>query len=176
MTDLNFTPHADTDWKTFSPKWKSNSISYISISFWYQIFHVIVICMFINPHFTEDCHCAWNKYVRFFLSKHLIYYLCVFPVLTADRISGLGSVALWLSRWGVVNIFFKFSVKRLSTIKGHLPSKVVFCERSSSVKGRPPSEIVLCLMSSSIKGHFLSKVVFCQRSSSVKGKRISFLC
>ena len=53
----------------------------------------------------------------------------LFPVKTADRISGLGSVVLWLSSWGVVNIFsgnILYPYQRSSSVKGRLPSKVVF--------------------------------------------------
>ena len=59
---------------------------------------------------------------------------------------------------------------QLSSIKGRLPSKVVFCQRSSSVKGRPPSKVVFHQRSSSVKGHPPSKVVFRQWSSSDKGR------
>ena len=64
--------------------------------------------------------------------------------------------------------------QRSSSIKGRLPSKVVFRQRSSSVKGRLLSNVVFRQMSSSIKcrlpGRLPSKVVFFQRSSSVKGR------
>ena len=70
---------------------------------------------------------------------------------------------------------------RLSSIKGRLPSKVVFCQRSSSVKGRLPSKVVFCQRLSSVKGRLPLKVVFRrrflpgkvffhQRSSSFKGR------
>ena len=55
-----------------------------------------------------------------------------------------------------------------SSMKGLLPLKVIFHQRSSSVKGRLLSKVVFCKRSSSVKGCLLSKVVFHQRSSSVK--------
>ena len=54
-----------------------------------------------------------------------------------------------------------------SSIKGCLPSKVVFHQRSSSIKGRFPSKVVFHRRSSSIKGCLPSKVVFHWRSSSI---------
>ena len=101
---------------------------------------------------------------------------------TADRISGLGSVVLWLSRWGVVNILFRYYtvtlskvvfLQRSSSVKGHLPWKVVFRERLSSVKGRLQWKVVFRERSSSAKGFLLSKDVFPERSSSVKGCLLS---
>ena len=78
-----------------------------------------------------------------------------------------------------------------SSVKGRLPLKVVFHQKTSSVKGRLLSNVVLCQRLSSIEGrlpllghfHFcpvpcafqqcasclLSKVVFRQWSSSIKG-------
>ena len=60
-----------------------------------------------------------------------------------------------------------------SSVKGRLPSKVVFCQRSSSVKCRLPSNVVFQVVfhqrSSSVKGCLRSKVVFRQGSSSIKG-------
>ena len=56
----------------------------------------------------------------------------------------LGSVVLWLSRWGVVKFF---SGNILNTL-----SKVVFYWRSSSVKGRLPSKVLFRQRSSSING------------------------
>ena len=53
--------------------------------------------------------------------------------------------------------------QRLSSVKGRLPSKIVFRQRFSSVK------VVFCQRSSSIKARLPSKLVFCQSSSSVKG-------
>ena len=70
-------------------------------------------------------------------------------------------------------------------MKGRLPSKVIFRQRSFSIKGHLPSKVILrqrlsfvngCLLtkfvfrqrSSSVKDCFLSKVIFCQRSSSIK--------
>ena len=71
-------------------------------------------------------------------------------------------------------IFFSCNVllsyQRLSSIKGCLPSKVVFCQKLSSIKGYLPSKVFFHKRSSSLKGHLLSKVVFCQRSSFVKGR------
>ena len=70
------------------------------------------------------------------------------------------------------NLFFLLSVpfkklnnwlKILSSVKGCLSSKVVFCQWLSSVKGRHPSKVVSCLMSSSVKGPLPQKVVFRQR-------------
>ena len=58
-------------------------------------------------------------------------------------------------------------------IKGCLPSQVVFRQRSSYIKGCPPSKVVIRLRSSSIEGHLSSKVVFHQRLSSVKGHLLS---
>ena len=74
----------------------------------------------------------------------------------------------------------------LSSIKGRLLSKVVFCRRSSFIKGRllssrlPPKVIFhrgsssmegcLPLNTSSIKGRLPSKVVFYRRSSFIKGR------
>ena len=55
--------------------------------------------------------------------------------------------------------------QRSSSIKGRLPSKVVFHQRSSSA-----SKVVFCQWSSSVKGRLPSKIVFCQKSSSVKGR------
>ena len=55
-----------------------------------------------------------------------------------------------------------------SSIKCHLPSKVIFHQRLSSINGHPPPKVVLHQMSSSIKGCLPSKIVFHQRLSSVK--------
>ena len=82
-----------------------------------------------------------------------------------------------------------------SSVKGRLPLKVVFHQKTSSVKGRLLSNVVLCQRLSSIEGrlpllghfHFcpapcafqqcasrlLSKVVFRQWSSSVKSRLLS---
>ena len=68
----------------------------------------------------------------------------------------------------------------MTSIKGRLPSKGVFCQRSSSIKGRLLSKVVfhqrsssvkvvICQRLSSVKGCLLSKFVFRQRSSSIKG-------
>ena len=65
---------------------------------------------------------------------------------------------------------FSFQVVYCNPIKGRLPSKVVFRQRSSSVKGRLPSKVVFRQRSSSIKGRLPSKVVFRQRLSSIKGR------
>ena len=58
----------------------------------------------------------------------------------------------------------------LSSINGCLPLKDVFHERSSSIKGCLPSNIVFHKRSSSIKGRLPSKIVFHQRSSSIKSR------
>ena len=58
----------------------------------------------------------------------------------------------------------------LSSVKGCLPSKIVFRQRSSSVKGCLPSKVVFRQRSSSVKGRLPSKVVFHHRSSSVRGR------
>ena len=65
--------------------------------------------------------------------------------------------------------------QRSSSIRGHLPSKVVFQQRWSSIKGRhhPRSsskKVILLLSSSSLKGRLPSVVFFHQRSSSTKGR------
>ena len=57
----------------------------------------------------------------------------------------------------------------MSTIKGCLPSKVVFRQRSTSVKVHLPLKVVFRQRSSSVEGLLPSKVVFCQRSPFVKG-------
>ena len=78
-----------------------------------------------------------------------------------------------------------------SSIKGHVPSKVVFHQRLSSIKWCLPSQavkvksykhffsgnILYTLLkvffhqrSSSVKGCLPSKVIFCQRLSSFKGR------
>ena len=54
-------------------------------------------------------------------------------------------------------------------IKGCLPSKVVFHQRSSSMEGCLSSKVVFHWRSSSIKGCLPSKVVFHKRPSSIKG-------
>ena len=58
--------------------------------------------------------------------------------------------------------------QRSSFLKGRLPSKVVFHQRSSSVKGHLPSKVIFRQRSSFVRGHLLSKDVFCLRSSSVQ--------
>ena len=62
--------------------------------------------------------------------------------------------------------------QRSSSIKGCLPSKVVFHERSSSIKGCLPSKVVFHQRPHSIKGRLPSNVVFLQRSSSIKSSFI----
>ena len=69
------------------------------------------------------------------------------PVLTADRISGLGSAVAVKVRSR--NYFFQVTL-----------SKVVFHQRLSSVKGCLPSKVVFLQGSSSIKGPLLSKLLF----------------
>ena len=116
------------------------------------------MCTYVIPHI-------------FLPSRETLY-----PVRTADRIPGLGSVVLWLSRWGVVNIFSSNinPIKgclhwRSSCIKGRLPLKFVFLQRCL------PSKVIFHQKSSSVKGRLPSKVVFSQRLSSIKG-RLTFCC
>ena len=84
----------------------------------------------------------------------------LFPVETADSNSGLGSVALWLSRGGV-------------TTEGCLPPKVVsqkviFQQRLSSREGRLPPMVVFHWRLSSTEGRLPPKVIFHRRMSSTK--------
>ena len=111
--------------------------------------------------FLHTCACMMPR--TFLPSREIL-----FPVYTADRISGLESVVLWLSRWRVVK-----KGRLLSKgvfCQGHLPSRVVFCQRSSSVKGCLLSKVVFRIRSPSVKGCLPSKFVFCQRLSSVRGR------
>ena len=71
-------------------------------------------------------------------------YEFFFPLWTSDRISGLGSVLLWLSRLGVVNILLRYYT--IHPIKGCLPLKVVFYWRSSSPEGCLSSKFVFHLI------------------------------
>ena len=57
----------------------------------------------------------------------------------------------------------------LSSIKGCLPSKIIFCQRLTFVKGHLLSMFFFHQMLSSVKVCPLSKVIFCPRLSSVKG-------
>ena len=94
----------------------------------------------------------------------------------------LGSVVLWLSRWGVVNFFsgnilntlteVVFHQMSSSVIVFHL-SKAITCQRLFSFKGRLPSKLVFRQRSSSVKGPLPSKALFRQRLSSVKGRHPS---
>ena len=63
--------------------------------------------------------------------------------------------------------------QRLSSLKGNLPSKVVFLQSLSSINGCLPSKVIFHQMKSSIKGCLPSKVVFLQSLSSIKGCPLS---
>ena len=66
--------------------------------------------------------------------------------------------------WGS-EMLTMLTLGRRGTVKGRLPPKVVFRQRSSSNKGRLPSKVVFRQRSSSVKGCLPLKVVFRQRSS-----------
>ena len=55
--------------------------------------------------------------------------------------------------------------QRLSSIKGRLPSKIVFYQRSSSIKGCLPSKVIFNQMSSSNQGCLPSKITLHQSLS-----------
>ena len=67
------------------------------------------------------------------------------------------------------------SYQRLSSIEGHLTSKVAFHPSSSSIDGFiplrivPPLKVFFHQRSSSIKGHLPPKVIFHRGDSSMKG-------
>ena len=52
-----------------------------------------------------------------------------------------------------VKVIYYTTYQRSSSIEGHLPSKVVFCQRSYSVKCRLPSKVVFRQRLSSAKGN-----------------------
>ena len=60
--------------------------------------------------------------------------------------------------------------RRLSSLMGCLPSKVVFHWRSSFIEGRLPLMVIFRRWSSSINGCLPSKAVFHSRLSSIKGR------
>ena len=64
----------------------------------------------------------------------------------------------------------RLSSMKTSSVKGRLPSKVVFRQGSSSVKGYLQSKVVSYPRLSFDNGHLLSKIVFRQRSSSVNSR------
>ena len=68
----------------------------------------------------------------------------------------------WDKHVFVVTFILVLFDRRVSSTKGRLQSKIVFCQRSSSIKGRLPSR------SSSIKGCLPLKVIFHHRPSSIK--------
>ena len=121
------------------------------------------------------------------MSSFLYMCTCVMPR-TWNSISGLDS---WLdfrfkvscavavkvrSRKYFFQVIYHTPYWRSSSIKGRLPSKVVFHQSSSSINGCMPSKVVFyqrCLpskvvfhpRSSSIKGCLPSKVVFCPQTA-----------
>ena len=99
----------------------------------------------ILPPFFSAYVCMHNAAYIFLLWRIL------FPVGTADRNSGLGSIVLWLSR---------SYHQRLSSTEGCLPPKVVYHRRSSTIKGRVHTKVVFHWRSSSTKGLLPPKVVF----------------
>ena len=57
--------------------------------------------------------------------------------------------------------------QNLSSIKGHLSSKIILIHRLSSIKGCLPSKFFFHQLFSSIRGYPPSKVIFNRRSSSI---------
>ena len=81
--------------------------------------------------FLHTCACVKP---RIFLLSHEI----LFPALTADRNSGLGSVVLWLSRWGVEIFFSGNMLYTIHPIEGRL--------RGSSIKLYVGTVPTLCIL------------------------------
>ena len=85
-------------------------------------------------------------------------------ILLQDRLLGV------FLRTALMKVRKFFFFTKISSIKGHLTSKVVFNQRSSSIKGHLSSKFVFMQRSSSIKVRLSSKVVFLQRWSFFKGR------
>ena len=93
--------------------------------------------------------------------KWKLYFISF--VLQTDKHSGTQpSIKGWLPS----KVIFQ---QRYSTVKGHLSSKLIFNQRMSSNQCPLPSKVIFYQRKSSIKGSFPSKVFLKQSSPSIKG-------